>query len=111
MASSPPDPRPAFDRPDHTNGLSLGVPEALFEALAERAADLAVERGEARNGGDGWLRGAKAIADYIDSPASRIYALTATKPPRIPIEHDGSALVAKRSDLDAWIRGGGGKRP
>jgi hypothetical protein len=58
---------------------------------------------------DGWLRGAKAIAAYIDAPVSRVEALSSAK--RIPVEHDGSALIARRSVLDAWIGAGGGKRP
>jgi hypothetical protein len=63
------------------------------------------------SGDDGWLRGAQAIADYIGSPRSRVYALANCTPPRIPVEHDGSALVAKRSVLDGWVANGGGKRP
>ena len=59
--------------------------------------------------GDGWLRGAKAIAAYIDAPVSRIEALSSAK--RIPVEHDGSNLIVRKSALDAWIHAGGGKRP
>lgn len=58
---------------------------------------------------DGWLRGAQAIASYIASPVSRVYSLSSAQ--RIPVEHDGSGLVARKSDLDRWIRSGGGKRP
>jgi hypothetical protein len=87
--------------------VALAIPPELVEVIAERAAELLPER----HGDDGWLRGAERIAAYIDAPASRVYALAACKPPRIPIEHDGSSLVAKRSALDAWITGGGGKRP
>jgi excisionase family DNA binding protein len=57
----------------------------------------------------GWLRGAERIAAYIDCPRSRVYALTSAG--RIPIERDGSNLVARKSDLDAWLRAGGAKRP
>ena len=56
-----------------------------------------------------WLRGAKRIAAYIDCPRSRIYALASAD--RIPVEHDGASLVARRSELDAWVRSGGGRRP
>lgn len=58
---------------------------------------------------DGWLRGADKIATYVDCPRSRVYALASAG--RIPVERDGSALIARRSDLDDWIRSGGGKRP
>jgi hypothetical protein len=93
------------------SNLSLPLPRELVDEIAERAADLVAERLGARNGSDGWLRGAEAIATYIGSPPSRVYALAACKPPRIPIQHDGSSLVAKRADLDTWITSGGGKRP
>jgi excisionase family DNA binding protein len=52
--------------------------------------------------------GADAIAAYIDLPRSRVYALVSAK--RIPIHKDGSALIARKSDLDDWIVGRGGKR-
>jgi excisionase family DNA binding protein len=58
---------------------------------------------------DGWLRGAERIAAYLDCPRSRVYALASAG--RIAIERDGSALIARKSDLDAWIRDGGGRRP
>ena len=56
-----------------------------------------------------WLRGADRIAAYIGAPRSRVYALASAR--RIPVEHDGSALVAHTSALDDWLRSGGGKRP
>lgn len=87
--------------------VTLG--DDALEALARRAAELVREGMDAR--ADGWLRGADAIADYIAAPASRVYALAACKPQRIPVHRDGSALIAKRSELDAWVRNGGGKRP
>jgi hypothetical protein len=63
----------------------------------------------ARQADDGWLRGADKIAAYIDCKRDRVYALSSAK--RIPVHRDGSALIARRSELDAWIIGGGGKRP
>ena len=87
---------------------SLDLPPELLEAIAERAAELVVERIESDNG-DGWLRGADAIADYIGAKRDRVYALSSTG--RIPVEHEGSALIARKSVLDAWMRAGGGKRP
>lgn len=59
---------------------------------------------------DQWLRGAEAIAQHIGAPPSRVYALKSAG--RIPpVHHDGSALVARKSELDAWVIGGGAKRP
>lgn len=87
--------------------LSFDIADEIVERIAERAAELLRQRQE----GDveGWLRGADKIASYIDSPRSRVYALVSAR--RIPVHHDGSALIARRSDLDAWLRAGGGRRP
>jgi hypothetical protein len=65
-----------------------------------------------------WIRGAKAIAKRIGDvdddgkpKPGRVYALAECRPPRIPVYRDGSILVARGSELDAWVRAGGGKRP
>jgi hypothetical protein len=81
-------------------------PEALDE-LARRVAELLPNGG--RHDDDGWLRGAEKIAAYIDAKPDRVYALSSAG--RIPVHRDGSALIARRSELDAWIRHGGGVRP
>ncbi len=93
---------------DTTNGAEpLALLEKLVDAITAQVAELvAVPDSEPE---DGWLRGADRIAAYIDSPRSRVYALTSAR--RIPVHHDGSALVARRSELDRWIRDGGGRRP
>ena len=87
--------------------LRLALPDDVVEAIAERAAELLAERSISSE--DGWLRGADRIAAYIDCPRSRVYALASAR--RIPIHHDGSALIARRSELDGWLRHGGGLRP
>ena len=94
-----------------TNGaapFALALPDELVEAIAERAAELLADR-DAGAGDDGWLRGADRIAAYLDCPRSRVYALASAR--RIPVHHDGSALIARRSELDRWLRDGGGVRP
>ena len=88
--------------------VNVAVGHELIEQIAERAAELMANR-QSRASGDGWLRGADKIAAYIDAPRSRVYALVSAR--RIPVHHDGSALVARRSELDAWLLAGGGRRP
>lgn len=98
---------PAID--EHGSGtapLSLHFPSELIDLIAERAAELLAGR---EGSDDSWLRGADRIAAYIDCPRSRVYALVSAR--RIPVHHDGSALIARRSELDRWIREGGGRRP
>jgi hypothetical protein len=87
--------------------LRLEVDEELIERIAARAAELVGERTEPK-AEDGWLRGAERIAAYIDAPRSRVYALVSAR--RIPVHHDGSALIARRSELDRWLVQGGGLR-
>jgi hypothetical protein len=88
-------------------GVTLDIGDELVQRIAERAAELlARRRDEATR--DGWLRGADKIADYIDAPRSRVYGLVSAG--RIPVHHDGSALIARRSELDAWLLNGGGRR-
>jgi hypothetical protein len=87
--------------------MRLDMDDDMIEQIARRAAELLQEENEKSS--DGWLRGAEKIADYIDSPRSRVYALVSAR--RIPVHHDGSALIARRSELDSWLRAGGGRRP
>ena len=90
------------------SSMRLDIGEELVERIARRAAEL-LQQDSGSEAEDGWLRGADKIADYIDSPRSRVYALVSAR--RIPVHHDGSALIARRSDLDGWLRSGGGRRP
>jgi hypothetical protein len=78
--------------------------EDLVNALAAKLAG----KLEGAIGDEGcWLRGAEKIASYLDAKVSRVYA---HKQIGLPVEHDGSSLVAHTRDLDAWVRAGGGKR-
>jgi hypothetical protein len=88
--------------------IPLEIDDALIERIARRAAEL-VRQWDGGSARDGWLRGADKIGDYIDCSRSRVYALVSAR--RIPIHHDGSALIARRSELDRWLRAGGGRRP
>jgi hypothetical protein len=99
--------------------MSAALADALLEAL-EAAGDDQRRRlaallapylpsSSAPVEGARWLRGADQIAAHIGCPRSRVYALASAG--RIPVQHDGSALIASTTDLDAWLRAGGGKRP
>lgn len=91
------------------SALLAELSEADLDRLAELLAPRIASRLEQCDNGDAWLRGAERIADYVDCPRSRVYALASAG--RIPVERDGSALIARKSDLDDWLRAGGGKRP
>lgn len=79
-------------------------PEAV-ELIAARAAELVAERNGAA---EPWI-GVQQAADHLGCGTSRIYTLISAK--RIPHEKDGSRVVFKASDLDAWVRSGGGTCP
>lgn len=87
--------------------LAFDIGDELVDRIAKRATELIASR-EAAGANDGWLRGADKIAAYIDAPRSRVYALVSAK--EIPVHHDGSALIARPSELDAWLLAGGGRR-
>lgn len=87
--------------------LAFDIGDELVDRIAKRAAELIASR-ETAVTDDGWLRGASKIAAYIDAPRSRVYALVSAK--EIPVHRDGSALIARRSELDAWLLWGGGRR-
>jgi excisionase family DNA binding protein len=85
-------------------GLSVDLTAEVLERIAERAAELLAERGAAASA---WLDVNEAAA-YLRCPTSRIYALTSGR--SIPHYHDGSRLLFRRTELDEWVRSGGGKR-
>jgi excisionase family DNA binding protein len=86
--------------------LSLRVPPDLVEVIAARAAELMADRLAAESAPFLNVAGA---AEYLACAPSRIYALVSTR--RIPHHRDGSRLLFRRSELDAWVRRGGAQRP
>lgn len=83
----------------------LGVPDELVEKIAERAAQLVIER--VRHEPEGYI-GVQEAADFLACPTSRIYALVSSR--RIPHYRDGSRLLFDRSELKEFVRNGGAKR-
>lgn len=88
--------------------LSVDFPPALVEQIAQRAADLLGERQGAGGSADAWLTVADA-AEYLRCSESRIYGLVSAR--RIPYVKDGSRVLFRRSELDAWVREGGARCP
>jgi excisionase family DNA binding protein len=88
-----------------TAALIDGLDEAALRALAEKLQPYLPEPAREANT---WLSVPEAAA-YLRCPTSRIYALKSAD--RIPFHLDGSRLLFRRSELDAWIRQGGGTRP
>ena len=89
-----------------TAPLALELPSELVEQIAQRAAEILVER-QADTAGT-WLDVAEA-AEHMRCGTSRIYSLVSAG--RIPVHRDGSRLLFDRHELDEFVRAGGAKRP
>jgi excisionase family DNA binding protein len=77
--------------------LALSLSAEAVEAIAERAADLVIERIERES--SPWLTRAQA-ATYLSLPLSRL-----EKDRRIPCHRDGGRVLYHRDELDAHFRG------
>ncbi|MGH2741824.1 MAG: helix-turn-helix domain-containing protein [Thermoleophilaceae bacterium] len=91
---------------DRAEVLSLVIPRDVVESVAARAAELLEARRVSEV--EPWIAVGDAAA-HLACPRSRIYALVSAR--RIPHRKDGSRLLFRRSDLDAWLADGGGVRP
>ena len=92
---------------EHDNGgryLRFELPDDLIDEVAARAAALVHSRQES----EPWI-GVAGAAAHVACPTSRIYALVSAR--RIPFRKDGSRLLFRRTELDAWIRDGGAVCP
>lgn len=92
--------------------MSVAFVQVLLDALDDDALDTLAERLlphlKTPAQPDGWLTVGEA-AEYLRCPKSRVYSLVSAR--RIPFVKDGSRTLFRRSELDSWLRVGGGKRP
>jgi hypothetical protein len=87
-------------------GLTVEITDDVIDRIARRMLELQgtqQQPGEA----DGWLRGAEKIAAYIDARVSRVHH---HREIGLPVKKEGGALMARKSELDAWVERGGGRR-
>jgi excisionase family DNA binding protein len=80
--------------------VAITVPAAVVEEIAERAAQIVLER--QRNGAGEWLTVEEA-AEYARCSRQRIYDLRSCG--RLPRTGDGSRVLVRRSDLDTYLSG------
>jgi excisionase family DNA binding protein len=83
------------------SGLVLPFPPELLEAVAERAAELVVEKLAASSGGSPYLDGAEQAARYLGWPLGRVQKLTAAR--IIPHHPVGRRVTYRKNELDAWL--------
>jgi excisionase family DNA binding protein len=84
--------------------ISVAVPEELIDTVARRVLEFLDERDKA-SGREPWIGVAEA-AEHLHCKPQRIYALVHQG--RLRPERDGSRLLFKRSELDAWLQSGSG---
>jgi excisionase family DNA binding protein len=82
--------------------------DRLAEVLAPRLTLLIAQRPSVPGRQAAWLD-VEGAAGRLACPKSRIYALVSAK--RIPHYKDGSRLLFRPEELDAWVLAGGAKRP
>ena len=84
--------------------ISLAVPEELIDTVARRVLELLHDH-DLSVGLEPWIGVAEA-AEHLHCKPQRIYALVHQG--RLRPERDGSRLLFKRSELDAWLERGSG---
>lgn len=85
--------------------LTLQVPDALVEEIAQRAAEIVLAQLDTASGGDWpeYMTPAQA-ARYIGADRQRIYDLRSAG--RLTRYGDGSRALIRRRELDAYVAGG-----
>lgn len=88
--------------PPRTHELSLAVPDALLEALAERVAELVHERLQPPPPASPWLDFEGAL-EYLRFSRDQLYKLTAARAIPFRKRRGGQALLFHREELDRWL--------
>ena len=83
--------------------IAFPVPAEIVETIAERAAEIVLERLR-KQPANRWLYGAKAAADYLGWPAKRVHNKVATG--ELPHHRSGGRLMFSTTELDRGIRDG-----
>jgi excisionase family DNA binding protein len=91
-----------------TAALLAEMDNETLATLADRLAPILATRIGHAEPPFPWLD-VEHAAEHLSCPRSRIYALVSVK--RIPHYKDGSRLLFRPEELDAWVRAGGAKRP
>jgi excisionase family DNA binding protein len=102
-AAGPVRPRRSLEAVGQSNPLGavveLALSAAALDAIAVRVADLLADR-HASTGPEPWI-GVEDAAHHLACSPKRIYDLKAQG--RVPHRKDGSRVLFRRSDLDAYL--------
>ena len=89
--------------PGAGHALTVGIPDELVQALAERIAALVVGRAEARPQVESPWLDFEAALTYLGFSRDRLYKLTAAKAIPFRKKLDGQGLLFHRDELDRWV--------
>jgi hypothetical protein len=84
-----------------TEPFALALSPEALEAIAERAAEIVLER-QREEPGPRWLYGAKAAAAYLGWPVKRVSNRIA----ELPHYRNGGRLIFNTAELDRVVREG-----
>jgi hypothetical protein len=101
--------RAGGERPRPTGPALLRAEERFVEELAGLVAERVAEwLGHEKRGEEGYLDAA-AAARYLGTSRKRVHDLTSSRL-LVPDGHDGRRPLYLRRSLDAYVRGGEGRR-
>lgn len=85
--------------------LGLVIPPALLESIARRVLELMAEQGRlAEPATVSEFMTVEEAADYLRCSRQRVYDLVSSR--RLPKYRDGTRVLLKRSDIDAYLTKG-----
>jgi predicted DNA-binding transcriptional regulator AlpA len=87
--------------------ITLDLPDALVEQIAERVAVLLAERAEPK--AEPWLTVEQAAA-HLGISTSQLYTLASRRRRNgVPLTKEGARSYFRASELDRWRESGGGR--
>lgn len=89
--------------------IEVFFPDELIERIAQRAAEIVLEKQSQSQGDEKEFLRAKEVAEIVPCSVSKIYHLVQLR--RIPFEKVGQQLCFRRSEILEWKRRGGASTP
>ena len=82
-----------------SDAIRLELSPNAVDAIAQRAAEIVLERFDADRDSSPWLSGAAAAGEYLGWPRERVYK----RVHELPHHRHGNRLMFRREDLDDWV--------
>lgn len=82
--------------------IEASIPPEYIEAIAQRAAEIVLERQSSSGGDVGELLTVEEAAAYLRCKPQRIYDLRTSR--RLPSTSEGGRAIVRRGDLDRLVQ-------